>query len=412
MCNRLSFQFRIGLIICKYRIGPAKRKEQTIMSGTKKKRAKLPRGYKERADGRLEYRFTYEGKRYSVYGSTYKECEELTARKKEEVDKGYIKNKDITMSQYFQEWTAGRKGTVRESTNITVSQRWRRIEPYIGHIKVIELEARQVLRARAAMVEAEVCCTSEINRIVTDVSTLMKSAVLDGIRETNPCRGIKRLQVKDRKPARETNHRAISTKETELFLKYAENSWYYELLCFLLATGVRIGEAAALMWSDVDFKNGIVHITKTVSRIGGGNTVEPPKTRAGIRKIPLTPQALKALRRQKERLGIFNGDIIPIDGRVFTDTRGLDIVPARIDGAIDRIIKKLSATEGINFEHISAHSLRATFATRAIESGMNPKTLQELLGHSDIAMTMNLYAHVMDDTKVTEVSRINLGFVI
>lgn len=382
------------------------------MSGTKKKRAKLPRGYKERADGRLEYRFTYEGKRYSVYGSTYKECEELAAIKKKEAERGYIRNVNVTMSQYFKEWCDGRKGTIRDSSNIAIEKRWRRIEPYIGREKVARLETRQILQARAAMAEAEVCCTSEINRVISDLSTMLSAAVFEGIRETNPCRGIRRLQVKDREPARDTYHRALTVKESELLLKYSADSWYYEMLCFLLATGCRIGEAIALVWSDIDFKNNVVHITKTVSRSYNGRVVEAPKTRAGIRDIPLEPQAVKALKMQREKIGIFYGDIIPIDGPVFMNTKNSMAATSRIDETISRAIRKMNENENMNIAHFSVHALRATFATRAIESGMSPKVLQSILGHADISMTMNLYAHVMEDTKKAEMEKINLGFVI
>ena len=377
---------------------------------TKRRRSKLPRGYKERADGRLEYRFTYQGKRYSVYGDTYKECEQMAKEKKGFIDRGYTKNKNITLQMFFEEWSAGRVGTVRESTAIFTENRWKKLKPYLGDMKVIDLETRKILQARAAMIEDGKICAREINRSIGVLSSLMKAAVDCGLREKNPCNGIRNLKTNDREPARETYHRALTIQETMLFLKATEASWYYELFCFLLSTGCRIGEAAALQWSDVDFKNNVVHITKTTSQTKNGLTIESTKTRSGIREIPLNLQALSALKRQKEKLDIFY-DIIPLESNVFMTMHNKTLRDNHVNRTISHFLEKI-AEKNTRIEYFSVHALRATFATRAIESGMNPKTLQEILGHSDIGMTLNLYAHCLSETKKKEMKLVELGFVV
>ena len=103
---------------------------------------------------------------------------------------------------------------------------------------------------------------------------------------------------------------------------------------------------------------------------------------------------------------LFDGNVTGVDDRIFRSARGLVLNESHVSGDIERICKKAGVTK------FTPHAFRDTFATRAIESGMNPKTLQEILGHSDIGMTMNLYAHVMEETKEKEMSLVEIKTVL
>lgn len=126
------------------------------------------------------------------------------------------------------------------------------------------------------------------------------------------------------------------------------------------------------------------------------------KTSSGMRNIPMTTEARNALRAQMQ-----------INKQVFGETNDNSAIFRTIGGdlighkAINEELSLLCKKAGID-DKITSHALRATFATRAIESGMNPKTLQEILGHSDINITMNLYAHVMESTKAKEMSKLTI----
>ena len=165
---------------------------------------------------------------------------------------------------------------------------------------------------------------------------------------------------------------------------------------------MRIGEAVALRRSDIDTRKGLIHIRRTITRTTGGRVVgDTTKTRTSKRDIPLTP-ALKAILQRQEQLNrqMFHNEPTAIDGLIFRTMRGKIITSSTI-------IKDMEATQkAAGIDHFSVHAFRDTFATFALESGMSPQTLKEILGHSSFSMTMDLYAHVLADTKADEMGKV------
>ena len=102
---------------------------------------------------------------------------------------------------------------------------------------------------------------------------------------------------------------------------------------------------------------------------------------------------------------LLNNGVIGIRDTLFRSPRG----GLLSDTAVNQDIARICKAAGV--QKFTAHAFRDTFATRCVESGMQPKTLQEILGHTDIAMTMNLYAHVMEETKVSQMQAVNIGIV-
>lgn len=355
---------------------------------------KLPRGFKLRDNGSYEYRFTIDGKRYSVYGKTIAACEKLALEKKHPE----VRAENVpTLSQYFAEWDASRMGTVKESTRYCNDTRWKRIKPHLGSMPIDEIERRDVLALQRAL--AKKLTTAGVNETVGLLSQIIKSAIIDKLRYDNPCDGVKPLKRIEPTSA-ETNHRALTKAETSLFMEYAKDSWYYELYQFLLTTGCRIGEAAALNWSDIDFKKKTIQINKGVSRTAIGNEISTPKTSTSKRKLFVNDNVIDILQKQREKS---NGE------RVFVTKKNGFIRPSNTSPCINAVIRKIEAETGKPFEHFSIHAFRDTFATRAIESGMKPKTLQKYLGHSSFKITMDLYTHVMDDTMAEEIKLVDVG---
>ena len=242
--------------------------------------AKLPSGIRERKDGRYEKRFTYEGKRYSVFGESVKEVNAREFEKKKELEAGIYKdNSNITLDEYFKEWLARKSGKVKLNTIGTYTNLYSlRISPIIGKTKVKKLERRQVLEVQENLKKD--LENISVNYCIDLLSSILNGAVNDEIITKNPAKGIEKLKT-DRKKASKTYHRALTIEEQKAFIEALEGEYYREFVLFMLCTGTRHGEAGALTWGDIDKKNNVIHITKTLTRNEKGQYIvgDTPKTK-------------------------------------------------------------------------------------------------------------------------------------
>lgn len=364
---------------------------------------RIPAGMRKTARGTYESRFTIHGKRYSVYGKTVKECKEKELTRRQEIEEGLrYSGRELTLDQYFQKWEQGRLGSVRASTirteryiyrlaaDITLSPEGCRL----GAMSLDKLGTRHVRDVQTALWQRYKPAT--VNRSISVIRAVLESALVERLIAWNPTRGMRSLKLQE-KPARETIHRALTLEETEAFFRAAEKrgSWYIPFYTFLLNTGCRFGEAGALMPGD--FCDGMIRIERTLTRTVDGHQIIGDSTKTGhsMRVIPARRAALEAVKAQQRQNRLRFGEEADAEktGPIFRAPRG-GLLGAR---GIMKDIDLICRDAGI--ERFSAHAFRDTFATRAVESGMQAKTLQEILGHADISITMNLYAHVMEETK-------------
>ena len=202
--------------------------------------------------------------------------------------------------------------------------------------------------------------------------------------------------------------RFLTLDEQAKFLKVAEDTDKYYQFALILQTGLRTGEVIGLKWEDVDFQKRTITIKRTMEfRYKDQEfSIGEPKSKSGYRTIPMTQIAYDILKaKEKERRSIKVFDLRYKDF-VFINSNGM---PTK-NSAYDAALYKLANKAGI--PKLSMHSLRHTFATRAIEAGMKPKTLQEILGHSNINTTMNLYVHITEDEKKKEIQKFEQAFKI
>ena len=373
---------------------------------------KIPAGMRKTVRGTYESRFTLDGKRYSVYGKSIRECKEKEAARRNEILEGLnIVNKEYTIDQYFEKWEASRIGSVRESTVRTERYIYRLVSvlqmnedgPRFGEIRLRTLDGQHLKDAQSLLRKSYSAAT--VNRAMSVVKALLESAVVERLLSWNPSRGL-RLLKDGKKPPRETIHRALTLEETEAFFRAAaaRDSWYIHLYSFLLNTGCRFGEAGALKPKDVS--EGLIRIKRTLTKTIDGRLVVGSDTKTGhsVRVIPARQAALDALSAQQTQNIRHFGETVGGDEElpVFRAPHG-GLLGARCIGTdIDRICRDAGITR------FTAHAFRDTFATRAVESGMQPKTLQEILGHADIGITMNLYAHVMEETKRRQMAAVEV----
>jgi len=206
------------------------------------------------------------------------------------------------------------------------------------------------------------------------------------------------FELIDRSPSEKVKHttdiieerRVMTVEEQKLFVNYIKNNSYKyrDESLFILETGLRIGELLGLKWSDIQDKKITVSRSMFWDRHEKKYYETTPKTQAGKRIIPLTNTAYSILKNRK----LTRMDYIFLDPDHNTK------------GSMCSSMKYVCQKIGI--EKISPHGLRHTFATRCIEAGMQPKTLQKILGHAKITMTMDLYVHVTDDTLIQEIKKL------
>ena len=252
-----------------------------------------------------------------------------------------------------------------------------------------------------------------MNRIIMSMFSL---AVRDDIVRKNPAAGAF-TEIKKTVKERSVRH-ALSRDEEMEFLRYLEQPRYERwrsLFIFMFGTGARVGETIGIRWDDIDLDAGEVEINHDITycpRESSGFKCEyevgPPKTVAGIRTIPLLGKVKEALRKEKElqdRYGYRNKSVIDgMSGFVFCNRFGEIHKPSGINREIDRIVDDHNNTEIVRaakegrdpviLPHFSCHVTRHTFCSRLCENGTNIKLIQQIMGHSDIRTTMDIYAEV------------------
>lgn len=188
-----------------------------------------------------------------------------------------------------------------------------------------------------------------------------------------------------RKPKSDKKDREVISLSVEEELKFItavneDNSKYKSLLLLMLFTGMRIGEALALKWSDIDFKNKKIHIGNTLTRDKNDKVImgDKTKTKNSVRDLQITTRISQILEQIPKEYNL-----------LFQDEKGL-ISPSQVNSYVIRLNKRYEVAPELH-----THMLRHTYATRCIEAGMNIKVLQKNLGHAKISTTLDTYASVL-----------------
>ena len=194
------------------------------------------------------------------------------------------------------------------------------------------------------------------------------------------------------------SRQALSEEQEEKLLSFLQYDTvyqkYYDDVLILLKTGLRISELCGLTVQDLDFGNHTLNIDHQLLRNQEGYYIETPKTKCGIRKVPMSEEAGKAFQRVLKRKKTGKG--IVIDGYrnfLFLNQKGMPMTACYYTSTLRNIVKKYNKYHDEPLPKITPHILRHTFCTRLAQKNMNPKNLQYIMGHSSIMITLNLYAH-------------------
>ena len=325
------------------------------------------------------------GKRHTLYARTVTELRDKMAEAKKKSSVVHIKSP--TMDEWFEEWLTMYKMNLRASTAHSYRTAYNRIKPYIGSARLRDIDFAVMQKA--------------MNNLKSDASRKHTKAVLLGAFKTaiklnyisvNPLQDVNIHVSGDEQLER----RVLTIEETEWFKMAIKDRTYEDVYLLALETGMRINELLGLERKHLDFNRNLIFVSQTLSWIGTKWEIHKPKTFAGRRTIPMTTVARDILLKYIEKNGL-----------LFQTCNGRPICYRDVDRAMN-VISTTIAKKHPGFMPITPHTLRHTFATRCIEKGMNPKTLQKILGHSTLHMTMDLYCHVTEDTLIEEMKKVEM----
>ena len=169
---------------------------------------------------------------------------------------------------------------------------------------------------------------------------------------------------------------------------------HIDMMTILIGTGLRISEFAALTINDIDFMRNVIHVNKQIVRLVGKLVVTEPKTESGIRDIPMTPEVRLSAKNLIVKRSAIQKDVM-ITGHVgfLSVTRnGRPRTHSEYADAVRLLMERYNEASDIKIDRCTPHVLRHTFCTRCIAAGMDIKTVQYLMGHSDASTTLNVYA--------------------
>ena len=301
---------------------------------------------------------------------------------------------DILVDTWYEYWIGIKKQTVRPNTVRNYSERYERnIKGIIGKKLLSEVKPIHCQKIFSDMAEQGYKTTTIYQTRIT-LYNMLEFAKENDVILSNPCK--KSVKSDIGKPSEKKV--ALTIDEQRKFLMAATGQSYENQYKFVLQTGLRTGELVGLKWSDIDFGKRTVTISRTMEyryKVGEWR-VGPPKSKSGYRTIPLTDEAIRILKDQREKNSKIKVINIEWRDQVFLSRKGEPVKNSTYDTALFKICDKAEIRK------FCMHILRHTFATRCIEAGMIPKTLQKILGHSNIGITMNLYVDATEEEKTKE----------
>ena len=271
------------------------------------------------------------------------------------------------------------------------------IRPGLGHIPLNRLTAKDMQQffvwlkteGRADQSDGETgLADSQLRNIHSLCWRALEKAVSGNLIPQNPASGCKLP------PARKGEMNLLSREAMQKLLIQAKEEKYYELFLLEFATGLRLGELTVLQWEDLNLTTGELRISKQAVVIGSEVVVTEPKTKAAVRTLLLPPKVLEVFREYRKR---------NVSRWLFPSPKKEDspLLPSVVRQRLHRLLDHAGC------ERMRFHDLRHTFATLALESGKDVKTLSAMLGHVSAATTLDIYTHITDDMRLTAAANID-----
>lgn len=361
---------------------------------------------RQRKDGLYEVRITSKpdpatGKKQRI--SRYAKTREQALKLRSELQLQYGSNAAVPTSLTLGEWLPNwlelyARPSVRHSTYVSYEGYVRKhLVPALGAVPLDKLVPADLQRFYLRKLQEDRLAPKTISNLHACLHRALQQAVKEQMIPSNPCDAVDL-------PRKEAVEISVLTREQQV--KLMQESYRHRYGVFIrlaLSTGMRIGEIVGLRWDDIDFTNRILFVRSTLNRLptvdGESKTqlfVGSPKTKNGRRSIPLFDAIISDLadwRKTQEADAQLAQSAYENTGYVVTNEFGKPIEPRTFRDHYIRILK------AAGLPHFTFHALRHTFATRAIEQGMDVKALSKILGHASVGFTLDTYAHLLDDHK-------------
>ena len=377
-----------------------------------------------KSDGRYMFRYlSSDGKRHTIYDRDLNTLREKEKRIARDLTMGIrIGEENVTLNDIYEMWKKD-KNTLKQTTKGNYVYMYEHfVKDEFGKRKLKDIRKSDVRRFYNSLLDAKRLKVNTLDSIHTVVHQLFNLAVDDLYIRMNPSDGVmgecKRVYNMDI-----PKKHALTIPQQEAFIKYVGSVPKYKhwkpLFTFFLGTGCRVSEVVGLRWEDVHMEEGYIDINHNMvyyQRDEGKCyfSVTTPKTEAGTRIIPMLPEVKQALldekAYQKEAELVCMANIDGYTDFIFLNRFGNPHNPQTINRTIKRISlayneEEMEAAEKNEREPVllppfSCHNLRHTFCTRYCENETNLKVIQEIMGHKDIATTMEIYAEATKDAKV------------
>ena len=392
--------------------------------GKNLKGKEIGKGLCQRKDGKFAARYTAkDGSRKEKHFDTLPEARNwLADAQYEDKHDVYNPSSEMTVDAWFEFWISNLIADLAPNTRRNYRERYtRNIQPVIGSMCLSEVKPMHCKIVLNRM--DSTYAGSTIRQCYIAMGTMFRAAVMNGMLTKHPMDGVRYT-----KPVRAVDDiKFLTVEEQEAFLETAKRSHNYRQYVLLLETGLRTSEMIGLTWDAIDWKKRTLTVSKTLEyrHKQGYWRAGPPKTPTSYRTIPLTNRAYEVLKEcYDERYTRKESDLLSqileyIDRRtgqtgyllmrdlVFINYRTGE--PAK-NSSYDTHLYKLC--DEAKIKRFCMHALRHTYATRAIERGMQPIVLQKLLGHASIKTTMDRYVHVTDASLVNAVKQFEQSTVM
>lgn len=366
-----------------------------------KRRANGEGSIRKRSDGRWEGRYTAgrnpeTGKPVykNVLGKTQAEVKaKLKAAIESSADIDVMKAEQYTTGQWMDVWFENcAKIKVRPSSHQTYRGYIdNHIKPNIGDIPLGKLSSLHLQKlykkllagGRVERIEAKgqskglsAKTVRNINQVISSAMDFARNQKLISSNPTDGC-ALPKLEHKEMK--------TLPVEQLTSFLREAKESGVFELYYIELATGLRRGELLGLKWEDIDLAQGSLRVQRQIARINGEVIEGPLKTKNAYRTLPLSADAVGVLQEQRKK-----GGSSPY---VFPSPTGGPISPDSVLHMLHRVLKRAGLSK------VRFHDLRHTFATLALQNGVDIKTVSGMLGHYSAGFTLDTYTHVTTSAK-------------